>query len=489
MGEQGVRIGWASGDITPDKPVLLDGQFHARVSERIHDPLTVTALALESGGEPSARVVFASCDMVGIPKEVLHAVRQALSQRVGDLDPRNLILHATHTHTAMVLREGKYPLPEDDIMTPDECTAFLVERVAAVAAEAWRKRSPGGVSWAYAQAVVGHNRRAVFLDGSAKMYADTSAGNFDCIEGYEDHGVDLLFTWNGEESLTGVIVNLACPSQETEGARFVSADFWHEARLEIRKRLGREIPVLAQCAPAGDQSPHLLMHKELSGVMRERRGVTEREEIGLRIARAVEDGLEGARHDIRWALPFVHHVEILPLPRRLVTDEEYNQARQEIDALENDTEMEATAKSSFLRRDRWVLARYEAQKAEPHHPVELHVLRLGEVAFATNPFELFLDYGIRIKARSAALQTFLSQITCGYDGYLPTAKAVGARLHPQDRDRRGFSGNYGAGVASNRVGPEGGQVLVDRTVECTRELWDAPPAEGGGRSVRTWWGK
>ena len=30
-------------------------------------------------------------------------------------------------------------------------------------------------------------------------------------------------------------------------------------------------------------------------------------------------------------------------------------------------------------------------------PVEVHVLRLGDVAMATNPFELFLDYGIQIK--------------------------------------------------------------------------------------------
>ncbi len=467
----GVRIGWASGSITPDKPVLLDGQFHVRVSERVHDPLTVTALALESDGESGAQAILLSCDMVGVTFEVLEQVRQALAPRLPDFDPRYLILSATHTHTGMVLGQDKYPLPDEDIMTPDECQAFFVERVAATAAEAWQKRSAGGISWAYAHAVVGHNRRAVFMDGSAKMYANTNTPDFAGIEGYEDHGVDLLFTWDEQENLSGAIVNLACPSQETEGERFVSADFWHEARVEIRKRLGKDIPVLPQCAPAGDQSPHLLFHQELERVMRERRGVTSREDIGQRIARAVEDGFEGARGNIHWGLPMAHRVEDLPLPRRLVTEAERDQARQEIEALENDPEMEASQKNSFLRRNRGVLKRYEDQKAEPCRSVELHVLRLGQVALATNPFELFLDYGIRIKARSAALQTFLMQISCGYDGYLPTAKAVNAQLHAQDRNRPGFSGNYGAGVASNHVGPEGGQVLVDRTVECIDELW------------------
>jgi hypothetical protein len=72
---------------------------------------------------------------------------------------------------------------------------------------------------------------------------------------------------------------------------------------------------------------------------------------------------------------------------------------------------------------------------------------------------LFLDYGMRIKARSKALQTFVVQLSCSSGGYLPTTKAV-------------KGGGYGAEVASNRVGPEGGQALVDRTVELINGMWD-----------------
>jgi len=57
-----------------------------------------------------------------------------------------------------------------------------------------------------------------------------------------------------------------------------------------------------------------------------------------------------------------------------------------------------------------VLDRFELQKTQPTMPVEVHVIRLGDMAIATNRFELYLDFGIRIKARSKAVQTFVVQL-------------------------------------------------------------------------------
>ena len=37
--------------------------------------------------------------------------------------------------------------------------------------------------------------------------------------------------------------------------------------------------------------------------------------------------------------------------------------------------------------------------------------------------KVFLDYGNQIKERSRAVQTFLVQLACGAEGYLPTEKA------------------------------------------------------------------
>ena len=97
-------------------------------------------------------------------------------------------------------------------------------------------------------------------------------------------------------------------------------------------------------------------------------------------------------------------------------------------------------------------ARYEYQQRHDIHTAEVHVLRLGDIAIATNPFELFLDYGNQIRARSRAKQTFLIQLCCGSSGYLPTEKAE-------------KGSHYSAYVSSGIIGHEGGNLLVRETVE------------------------
>ena len=89
--------------------------------------------------------------------------------------------------------------------------------------------------------------------------------------------------------------------------------------------------------------------------------------------------------------------------------------------------------------------------------MELHVLRLGELAIATNPFEYYLDFGVFIKARSPAVQTMLVQLAGG-GSYCPSRRSLAG-------------GGYGSLPASNPVGPEGGRKLAERTIEVLLGLW------------------
>lgn len=109
----------------------------------------------------------------------------------------------------------------DDVVTKEAYAELLIEEISKAAVEAWNKRVPGGLSWGRGYAVVGFNRRIAYVDGSMRMYGKTDATDFSHIEGHEDHAVELLFTYDPDHTLTGMIINVPCPAQCTGGARDV----------------------------------------------------------------------------------------------------------------------------------------------------------------------------------------------------------------------------------------------------------------------------
>jgi hypothetical protein len=163
-----LSIGWAMADITPDRPVLIAGQFYARVSEGIMDPVTATVLALESKkGENSKKVLLISCDLVGISDGTMDhkenslqtMVRSKLIKKIPLFNPEEIIISATHTHSAPYCSTEKnsneiYGV-ELDAMAPIECIGYISERIADAAEKAWINRAPGGISYGLRQAVVG----------------------------------------------------------------------------------------------------------------------------------------------------------------------------------------------------------------------------------------------------------------------------------------------------------------------------------------------
>lgn len=472
---QTLLIGWSARDITPPKPVNVVGQLHARVTDQVLDPLTVTALAIsDDSGREAALMV--SADIAVIEAQVDDECRRLLKQQLPGFNTELLILNATHTHNAPAqVPLVRYPPQPEPVMSVEAYTQLLVRGICEAALEAWATRKPGAISWGYGHAVVGRNRRTAYLDGTVRMYGNTDDPNFSHIEGYEDHGVDILFTYDGGGKLTGLIVNLACPSQVSESPACVSADFWHDARQEIRKRHGKALYILPQCSAAGDQSPHPLLQKQAEARMLVLKGLAkpsedtrraERVEIGRRIAAAVDEVLPLASQDIRPTVIFKHKVARFELPRRMITEEELAFAKRTVDthkaklATGNQDPASREYSSSYVQIQRFqnVIDRYERQRTVTTLPVEVHIIRLGDIAIATNRFEYFLDYGIRIKARSKAIQTFVVQLV-GEGSYLPTTRALQGK-------------SYGAGIENSLVTPEGGQMLVNESLRLINEMFE-----------------
>ena len=109
------------------------------------------------------------------------------------------------------------------------------------------------------------------------------------------------------------------------------------------------------------------------------------------------------------------------------------------------------------------IARNVHKKAEAYDPKDtvdtfINVARLGDVAFFSNPFELYMDYMHRLQARSPFEQTFVIQLSMpGRGYYLGTERS---------RKNRG----YGNVAANSVVDPKGGQQMIEAALEALKEM-------------------
>ena len=498
-----LKIGWSEADITPGEGVKigLDGQFFERVTDEVESRITVTALAVDGGDD---RMVIVSCDLVGIGKNLHEVVKEDVVREYPELDGK-IVTCAIHTHTSYVYTKTatdpsssldvlRRMLPEGteyeplavsgDMLDPDEALEFLRSRIAGAVKEAWRSRTEGFYSNAFGRAAVGMNRRVCYRDGSARMWGETGVGDFDELEAGNDSGIEIIYTYDGKGKLNGVVANVACPAQVVEHRSFISSDYWGKVRENLRRHFGRNIYVLGLISAAGDLCPRDLIRWvepetpiDDPNIKRER--VPERradpsmfDVSGLRVVgRRISDELisvfeETGGRDLKDRCVLMHRTVNMTFPLRKVSEAEYDEAVRKIDRYieENRGRRITFGDSAEMHVYAGTVARYQLQKSMDTFEEEIHVIRFGDVAIATNPFELFLNYGNRIRALSPAKQTFLVELACGDDGYLPTEKA-----------ERGS--HYSAYVSSGITGHEGGDVLVRGTLGILNELF----GESNGR--------
>ena len=484
--ENTLRIGWASADITPDRPVYLAGQMYVRVSKFVHDPITASALVMDNGDQ---QAVFVSMDTVAVPDFLTAEIRRRLAKRKGPA-PDKVSLCATHTHTssrfsvvgnetlARYMGSDRLETPEapENILCGEEGRQYLSDRIECLIMDAWENRREGSAGTAEDYAVVGFNRRPVFGNGdheSARMYGDCSRTDFLRFEGNTDPTVTMLYTWDEAGTLTGAAVAVPCPAQVMELHSFISADYWHYARNHIRERLGN-IHILPLCGAAGDQNPLDLVRIRKDNQEELLRWSAQEEEvfrnldmtgtceaIGERIAEAVVRGYRTAlgRKGSRPVLE--HRIVHKELPLRTVGEEEYREAEQIIrDFRGRFTEGKRMGITDQLKLygPVGIAERYALQQKSRTFPAELHILRLQDSVFVTHPFELFTEYGLRIRAGCRARNVFHIQLCNGYADYLPTRAAIAG-------------GSYSSEPASTYVGPEGGDLLAALLIEEANRLF------------------
>ncbi|MBR2508190.1 MAG: hypothetical protein IKB71_00425 [Lentisphaeria bacterium] len=515
-----LQIGWGKRSIAMKGPAAITGQSHLRVALGEYSPVYASALAITNAKETA---VFVSVDVVSVSASVLKGMLDILKKEAPEIPGNKIIVNASHTHdgpsTANIVI--KYP-NKVEVIGGTKVQEFLARQIADAVKEAWQNRKDGSIAYGYGFATVGFSRRTLYLDDTSKRFGNQPgyASNGHCImygntkddkfAGYEagmDPFINIMYTFDADDKLSGAIVNVPCPAQNMEAIWHYYAGFWANVREKMAAKYG-DIGLICQSAAAGDLAPRQLHYNEAElrryklkypelvedykknpikfpyYIPREEKYLNKEileiiraEDAANRVMTAFDEVLSWASKEKLTAPEFQHEVKTVKLdrfylpPEILAQEKEYNKKFMAQKFMTEGDKWQMLIHNSTLnaRRNKvnGVIKRFEEQQKTPALETDIHVVRIGDAAFATNRFELFMDFMHRIQGRSPFTQTFIVQL-------VTDTKGVGSYLATERGEK---NKGYGATPYSCQVSPKGGQQLVEHTVEMLKNMKNIPAAQ------------
>ena len=375
----------------------LSGQFDPRVCETIRDDLEANILYVSSAEH---RIILANLDHLGVfSADYIEACTRSIAAKTS-VPAENVLIFSTHTHA------GPYAWDVGGNTINVAHLEKMRDALTSGAAEAVENAAPANASSAVGTALIGHNRRFCWSDGSHTMYGDPGRADFIGLEGPNDPSQAVLALTGCDGRYTAILHNNCAHSTCVGSGDFASADFPGEARQQIRSALNApSLPVLYMqgasgdtCPGAGNREPRLSAEELL------RKSGTLLADETLRL-------LEGARCVETPELSI--ESLLVEVPVRLPTPEMLDEARRA--AASPDTSRMARSRAEGQLRV------VEEFGDDPVERPTLHALRVGEFAAAFLPGELYCQFGLDIKRRSPFPITAVVQLTGAYRcGYLPT---------------------------------------------------------------------
>ena len=428
-----MHAGFHTADITPPLGVNLSGHFIMRPANEVHDPLQATAVVLDDGRSMAALI---ATDLVGVEADLVAETRELVAAQTG-IPQGAVMIWGTHTHAGPVLTShGWHP--------GDEQTRRLLPRqLAGCVAAAAGRMQPLSIRHASGyEDRIAFNRRYRMRDGS--MTTNPGVGNpaVAAVDGPIDPEVGVLF-FDGENGPLGAIVNHGCHLDVLGNSNFqYSADFPWAMREALGAVYGDEFTAVFANGPCGN-----INHINVFG--RKRQG-------GFDHCRMMGRTLAGEVMKVDYsaapvtAEPLWWRSETLELRLREFTEAEIAEFRRILE--DPDLQAKQISSGNFERgRAERALAMVEAGITT--RDVEVQVIGLGEVALVAVPCEYFVEFGLQIKAQSAAPITLVIELANGYFGYVPTAEALA---------EGGYEGS------SAKFSPEAGQMLADAALGMIR---------------------
>jgi hypothetical protein len=419
-----LRVGFGQVDITPPVGAIITGPA-APVSVGTDDPLFAKALVVQSGDRTLAIV---GVDLVKIRRDLADAAIAQAAQRTG-IARDAVMICPSHNHSSPFIPTGG-PVNKDYL-------AILPRLIADSIEKAYKALQPARMFVGRSLVFEGlHNRRVISkADGLVlntwlkKLNDLEQTPQVLGTEGPIDPELWVARFDSRDGRMLGTLVNFAChpAMHDRSGLKTWSADFPGIIAEHIAKAYGKQAVCVFTQGSSGNIAPPV----QFSPDWRERAAV---------FARAAVDAAKGA-------IPIKGPIAV-GYTRREVTVPRCDPASQ---------------REGAIARLGWRPKSFDAAKREianlpKTRNVPVSAVRIGPLGIATNPGELFVEWGLTVKKRSPFPYTFVSELTDDWVGYEPTAEAF---------EHEGYETLAGVDFVSL----EGIQTLVDTAVELLQSLW------------------
>ncbi|MBM3499558.1 MAG: hypothetical protein FJX74_12935 [Armatimonadetes bacterium] len=433
-----LTVGVARTCITPPLGTSLAGYFNDRKAVDVHDDLHVRALVVSDG---AATLALVTCDLICCPREVLDRAKELTHLRTG-IPPAQITVACTHTHTGPATTGLLGAVKEEAY------NEWLAPRIADALQMAHRRLQPAVACWGVgSEPDEVHNRRWHMRDGSVVMNPPVAGPDLVRPAGPIDPDVGVLAFERADGTPIAAVVNYALHYVGGGHGLEVSADYFPLVEAELNRMVDAHFPVLMTNGCCGDINN--INFREPNPPRPSRDPWAQARHVARVVAAEAVRVWEQSRRHPEVAVSAASRET--PVARRTST-------RKELDEAARVAGM--TAEEAGLTFVQWQMAREKLMVAKLPEvlPTLVSAGRVGEVAWAALPGEVFCEFGLAIKERSPFGQTMPIELANDYVGYVCTPEAI-------------QQGGYETWLArSSMPTGEGGWALTEAAVELLKGL-------------------
>ncbi len=413
----GLRAGAARSNTTPPLGSSLNGGMSDRKASYVHDELHARCLVLDDG---QAQIALVICDLCMIPREIVLDAKAQIEEAVG-IPPENVLISATHSHSCPTCA------PVFQSETVPEYPEFLARRIADGVQRAFNNLEPAEIGWG-----VGENDRQVFNRrwhlkpgtmppgpfsdwqerDKVKMNPGVENPNLVKPAGPIDPEVPVVSVRSVDGRPIALLANYSLHYVGGTGGGHVSADYFGMFADRVQElleadRLDPPFVGMMSNGTSGDINNVNFQEARPARKAYEQMRIVADElaEEAVKVAKSIEY-YKAVDLDARTAE--------LELGVRKPTAEEVEKARSVVEA--------ARAEERDLRGLEEIYSGETVDLADYPDtvPVTVQALRIGDLAIAAIPCEVFVEIGLELKEKSPFDTTFTIELANGYNGYLPT---------------------------------------------------------------------